>query len=276
MKIVAIANHKGGTGKTTTTLALGAALAAEGRRTLVVDLDPQASLTLAAGITAPTATIWNAMEQILATSAPPAAESLIHALPTSGLHLLPASLTLAAADLALLNAERREYVLADLLATLRADYDVVLIDCPPSLNLLVINALTASHEVLIPVQPDYLAVGGLSLFMQTIDRVKTRKLNPHLRISGLVLTMTSYTTTHDRAYIPQLHGLAKRYQIPVLAEVPRATRVRDAAAAGVPITTFAARHPAAQAYAQLADKLILRWGLARAAGVEVLEALTHV
>src|SRR5581483_1715968 len=113
MRIVAIANHKGGTGKTTTTLALGAALAAEGRRTLVVDLDPQASLTLAAGVTAPVATVWSAMEQIMSASEPVAADGLTHPLSTAGLHLLPASLALAAADLVLLNAERREYVLAD-------------------------------------------------------------------------------------------------------------------------------------------------------------------
>jgi len=260
-RIIALANQKGGVGKSTSTLALGATLADRGQRVLLVDLDPQASLTLAAGVTPPEATVWTAMERVIDAGAALPLEGLAHPLTEAGLTLLPSSLALAAADLALLNTERREYVLAEVLDPAVRVYDVILIDCPPALNMLVINALTAADEVLIPVTPDYLAVGGLSLFLQTVERVKTRKLNPRLRIAGLILTMTAAQTSHDRAYIPQLAALAAVRGFPVLGQVPRATVVRDSAAAGVPITTFATRHPAAAAYNEIAARLIASWGL---------------
>lgn len=260
-RIIALANQKGGVGKSTSTLALGATLADRGQRVLLVDLDPQASLTLAAGVTPPEATVWTAVERVIDAGAALPLEGLAHPLTEAGLTLLPSSLALAAADLALLNTERREYVLAEVLDPAVRVYDVILIDCPPALNMLVINALTAADEVLIPVTPDYLAVGGLSLFLQTVERVKTRKLNPRLRIAGLILTMTAAQTSHDRAYIPQLAALAAGRGFPVLGQVPRATVVRDSAAAGVPITTFAARHPAAAAYNEIAARLIASWGL---------------
>ncbi len=260
-RIIALANQKGGVGKSTSTLALGATLADRGQRVLLVDLDPQASLTLAAGVTPPEATVWTAMERVIDAGAALPLEGIAHPLTEAGLTLLPSSLALAAADLALLNTERREYVLAEVLDPAVRVYDVILIDCPPALNMLVINALTAADEVLIPVTPDYLAVGGLSLFLQTVERVKTRKLNPRLRIAGLILTMTAAQTSHDRAYIPQLAALAAVRGFPVLGQVPRATVVRDSAAAGVPITTFATRHPAAAAYNEIAARLIASWGL---------------
>ncbi len=259
--IAAIANHKGGTGKTSTTWALGAGMATRGLRVLMVDLDPQASLTLAAGVRQPQQTVWTAMERILEDGEAPTLEGMIVHLAPVGLDLLPANLTLSAADLALLNTERREYVLSELLVPAKGAYDAILLDCPPALNLLVINALTAAEEVVIPVQPDYLAVGGLSLFLQTIARVKNRKLNPDLHIAGLVLTMTAARTAHDRAYAPQLQEVATSQGFPLLGEVPRATVIRDAAAAAVPPTVYNATHPAAQAYTALADRLILAWGL---------------
>jgi len=261
-RIIAVANQKGGVAKTTSTLALGAALADRGQRVLLVDLDPQASLTLAAGVAPPEATVWTAMERVIDAGVSLPLEGIALPLAEKGLTLLPSSLALAAADLALLNTERREYVLAEILDQAARMYDATLIDCPPALNMLVINALTAADEVLIPVTPDYLAVGGLSLFLQTVERVKTRKLNPRLRIAGLILTMTAAQTSHDREYIPQLEALAAARGFPVLGQVPRATVVRDSAAAGVPITTFAARHPTATAYNEVAARLMASWGVA--------------
>ncbi len=261
-RIIAVANQKGGVAKTTSTLALGAALADRGQRVLLVDLDPQASLTLAAGVAPPEATVWTAMERVIDAGVSLPLEGIALPLAEKGLTLLPSSLALAAADLALLNTERREYVLAEILDQAARMYDAILIDCPPALNMLVINALTAADEVLIPVTPDYLAVGGLSLFLQTVERVKTRKLNPRLRIAGLILTMTAAQTSHDREYIPQLEALAAARGFPVLGQVPRATVVRDSAAAGVPITTFAARHPTATAYNEVAARLMASWGVA--------------
>ncbi len=261
-RIIALANQKGGVAKSTSTLALGAALATQGQRVLLVDLDPQASLTLAAGVAPPEVTIWTAMERVIDAGVSLSLEDIALPLAEGGLTLLPASLALAAADLALLNTERREYVLAEILDQATRVYDVILIDCPPALNMLVINALTAADEVLIPVTPDYLAVGGLSLFLQTVERVKTRKLNPRLQIAGILLTMTAPHTSHDREYIPQLEALAAARGFPILGQVPRATVVRDSAAAGVSITTFAARHPAAMAYNEIAARLMASWGLA--------------
>ncbi len=260
--IIALANQKGGVAKSTSTLALGASLGAQGQRVLLVDLDPQASLTLAAGATPPEVTIWTAMERVIDAGVSPPLDGIALPLAERGLTLLPSSLALAAADLALLNTERREYVLAEILDQATRVYDVILIDCPPALNMLVINALTAADEVLIPVTPDYLAVGGLSLFLQTVERVKTRKLNPRLQIAGIFLTMTAPHTSHDREYIPQLEALAAARGFPILGQVPRATVVRDSAAAGVSITTFAARHPATMAYNEIAARLMASWGLA--------------
>jgi chromosome partitioning protein len=260
-RVIAVANHKGGTGKTSTTWALGAAMAVRGLHILMIDLDPQASLTLATGVRQPERTVWTAMEDVINTGDAPELRDMIVHLDPDGLDLLPSSLALSAADLALLNTERREYVLNEMLAPLAGAYDAILLDCPPALNLLVINALTAAQEVVIPVQPDYLAVGGLSLFLQTIARVKSRKLNPGLRIAGLVLTMTDARTAHDRSYAPQLHEVAAAQGFPLLGEIPRATAIRDAAAAAVPPTLHSPRHPSAQAYAALADRLIADWGL---------------
>ena len=134
-RIIAVANQKGGVGKTTTALALGAALADRDQRVLLVDLDPQASLTLAAGVAQPQATVWTAMERILDSGEALPLEGMIAHLSVAGPDLLPASLDLAAADLALLNTERREYVLTELLEPARDAYDVILIDCPPALNM---------------------------------------------------------------------------------------------------------------------------------------------
>ncbi len=267
--IVAVVNHKGGTGKSTTAWASAAELALRGLKVLVVDLDAQASLSLATGVLHPERTVWTAFETLLKTGGVPQLDDIIVPLTPHGLDLLPANLALSAADLALgdadldlLEIERRELVLRKLLAPVAASglYDVILLDCPPALSLLVLNALSAAQEVIIPVQPDYLAVGGLSLFLQTVARVRHPKLNPALRIRGLVLTMTASHTKHDESYIPQLHEVARSQRFPVLAEIPRATSVRDATAAGVPPTLYARRQPAGEAYIALADQLINDWG----------------
>ena len=269
MKIVSVANHKGGSAKTMTAWSLGALLAQRGVRVLLVDFDPQASLTLATGVADGAEggwppTIWAAMQPLLETGATVDLAPLIQRLEPDGLDLLPSSLELAAADLSLLHAERREYVLADLLVPAAGAYDLALIDCPPGLTLMVINALTTSAEVVIPVPPDYLGVGGLSLFLSTVDRVRARKLNPALHISGLVATMTRPRTTHDREYLPQLERQAQARGLAVLAQVPYVEAARNAVAAGVPLPLYDPRSPAAHAYADLADRLLTLWGMSAA------------
>lgn len=277
MKTIAIANHKGGSAKTVTTWSIGALLAQRGLRVLLVDFDPQGSLTLATGAPADddAPSIWTAMQPLLETGAAPDLTPLIRPLEPAGLDLLPSSLELAAADLALLHAERREYVLADVLAPVADRYDVVLIDCQPALSLLVINALTAADAVVIPVPPDYLGVGGLSLFLRTVDRVRARRVNPHLRITGLVATLTRPRTTHDREYLPQLEAQARARDLPILGQVPYVEAARNAVAAGVPPPLYDRRSPATQAYEELTDRLMAAWDLVAppppSAAAEVVE-----
>jgi len=260
--IACIANQKGGTSKTSTTLALGAACAERGQRVLLVDLDPQASLTAAAG--APLLgrpTVYTALSHYLAHDEAPdlAAGGMLHPV-SAGLTLLPSSIDLAAAEMELVTAVRREYILSEVLVPALGDYDLVLIDCPPSLGLLVVNALTAAREVIVPVVPEYLAAHGLQLLLGSIGRIRKNKLNPRLQIAGIIFTMVDNRTTHGRAVAEEIRGSIGR-QVPILGEVKRSIKVAEAAAAGVPITAYAARSDSALAYGQIADGLLARWGL---------------
>ncbi len=270
-KIVAISNQKGGTAKTSTTLALGASFADRGQRVLLVDLDPQASLTAATGTPlSGRPTVYTAMMHYLAHDEAPDLTDTLHPI-APGLILLPSSIDLAAAEMELVTAVRREYILSEVLAPTLDSYDVVLIDCPPSLGLLVVNALTAAHEVLIPVVPEYLAAHGLHLLLGSIGRIRKAKLNPRLAVTGIILTMVDNRTTHGRTVGEEIRASIGR-QVPVLGEVKRSIKVAEAAAAGVPITTYAARSDTALAYGEIATELLRTWGLAP---VGVGEAVTH-
>jgi len=259
-RIVAVANQKGGQGKTTSTLALGTALAERGYRVLIVDLDPQASLTSAAGIEpeALDITIYTAFTQYMAEATVPAYADLARPLGPS-LALLPSSLDLALAEMDLHNAVRREYVLAEILAVARDDYDIVLVDCPPSLTWLTINALTAAQQVLIPVVPEFLAARGLGQLLGTIGRVKRNKLNPSLEIVGAVLTMVDMRTAHGRHVAERIRAFLDG-QAPVLGEVKRSIRASEAAEAGESLLHYDTRGEAARGYRDVADALLAAWG----------------
>ncbi len=258
-RILAIANQKGGVGKTTTTLALGAALAERGQRLLLVDLDPQSSLTVASGLEPNdlSETVYTAITHYLKEQeALPLAPILCPLRPY--LDLLPANIDLAVAEMELQNAVRREYILGEILAPAHDAYDVVLVDCPPSLSLLTVNALTAAEAVLIPLVPEYLAARGLGLLIGSISRVRKAKLNPTLAIAGVILTMVDNRTSHGR----ETAGSVRAHlcgQAPVLGEVKRNIKAAEAAAAGVPVVQYAARSDAAQAYGQIADVLLASW-----------------
>ncbi len=270
-RIVAIANQKGGQGKTTSTLALGTALAERGYRVLIVDLDPQASLTSAAGIEpeALDITIYTAFTQYMAEGTVPAYADLARPLGPS-LALLPSSLDLALAEMDLHNAVRREYVLAEILAVARDDYDIVLVDCPPSLTWLTINALTAAQQVLIPVVPEFLAARGLGQLLGTIGRVRRNKLNPSLEIVGAVLTMVDTRTAHGRHVAERIRAFLAG-QAPVLGEVKRSIRASEAAEAGESVLRYDTRGEAARGYRDVAAALLTAWG-ERGAPVAVEEA----
>ncbi len=263
---VAFANQKGGVSKTTTAYALGAACAERGQRVLLVDLDPQASLTISAGLrlTPRDPTINAVMLEYIqdgeATLLVPAVRTL-----SPGLDLLPSIIDLAStAEGPLQSADRREFVLADLLQTLADAYDLVLIDCPPSLGILVINALTAAQEVIIPLVPEFLAAHGLQLLLDTIRRVRKKRLNPALLVRGMIFTMVDSRSAHPRMVMQEIRDSIGA-QVSVLGEIKRSVRVAEAADAGLPITAYAANNDVSVAYRQIADALLTAWGLTSAA-----------
>ncbi len=263
---VAFANQKGGVSKTTTAYALGAACAERGQRVLLVDLDPQASLTISAGLrlTPRDPTINAVMLEYIqdgeATLLVPAVRTL-----SPGLDLLPSIIDLAStAEGPLQSADRREFVLADLLQTLADTYDLVLIDCPPSLGILVINALTAAQEVIIPLVPEFLAAHGLQLLLDTIRRVRKKRLNPALLVRGIIFTMVDSRSAHPRMVMQEIRDSIGA-QVSVLGEIKRSVRVAEAADAGLPITAYAANNDVSVAYRQIADALLTAWGLTSAA-----------
>lgn len=255
--IYAIVNQKGGVGKTTTVAALGAALQDSGAAVLLVDLDPQASLTDALGWPDAPPVLYEAISGYIAGGEWPT--NLISIL-TGGESLIPASIELAACELDLVSAQRREYVIADLLGSLPVGaFDFILLDCPPSLGLLTLNALTAADAVLIPVTPEHMAVRGLRLLLGTVARVKGKPgrpgLNPRLDVLGVLVTMLTRTTHHteQRAL---LADAASRLGLPILGDIPRRTAVQEAAGAGVAPTRYPDTNGAADAYRTLATALL--------------------
>ena len=250
-RIIAIANQKGGVGKTTTTINLATALAACGQRVLVVDLDPQGNATTGLGVDRRTARADTyglvvgdavAMDAVLATAVP-------------GLDIVTASVDLAAAEIELIELPRREFRLRERLAPLRSNYDYVLIDCPPALGLLTLNAMVAADALLVPVQCEFFALEGLSWLVRTVERVR-RGLNPGLEIQGLVLTM------HDRrnnlcgsveAEVREHFG-DRVYE----AVIPRNIRVSEAPSWGKPVLLYDLKCPGSQAYLRLAREMLRR------------------
>ncbi len=262
-RIIALANQKGGVAKTTSTLALGAALVNQGQRVLLVDLDPQASLTSAAGeqVDADVATVYALLHAYVTTGDVPPIEAALRSI-VPELDLVPASIELAVAEIELQNAPRREYILSEILSGSHEAYDLILIDCPPSLSLLTVNALTAADEVLIPVVPDYLAARGLGMLLDSIERMRKNKLNPRLSVAGVILTMVDSRTTHSRETMESIRAFLGD-RIPILGEVKRSTKTAEAAAAGVPITVYAPQSEAALAYGSIAAGLLGEGDLAR-------------
>ncbi len=177
---IAISNHKGGVGKTTTTVNLGAGLALEGKSVLLIDLDPQANLTQSYGISKPDATIYEALKGEL--------EEIVPLNLNKNLDLIPSTLDLAGAEMELNSEAGREYLLDEIIAPIKDKYDYILIDCPPSLGLLTINAFTTANEVIIPIQAHFLAIKGLTKIIEVINKVKKR-LNKELEITGVVVTL---------------------------------------------------------------------------------------
>jgi chromosome partitioning protein len=245
-KVFAVANQKGGVAKTTTAHSLGAALAERGRGVLLVDLDPQACLTYSMGVTA------GASLHDVIVHQTPAREVLVK---VGDLHLVPASIDLAGAEIFLLSRTGREYALAQALAPITAGYDVVLIDCPPSLGILTINGLTAADEVLIPLQCETLSGRGVGQLLETVDDVR-KYTNPGLRVAGVVATMYDGRTRLGQQVLASVHD---DYGLEVLPPpVPKSVRVAEAPARGCSVLEHAPRSLAADAYRALAANLEAR------------------
>lgn len=254
-RVIALCNQKGGVGKTTTTISLGGALAEYGRSVLMVDFDPQGALSAGLGVnTHDTTTIYDLLigrEKDVRTAIQPTK--------VKGIHVIPANIDLSAAEVHLVNEVAREQILARVLKPVLDDYDVVLIDCQPSLGLLTVNALTAAHGVLIPLETEYFALRGVALLIDTIDKVRER-LNPAIRVDGIVATMFDARTLHAKEVMERV---VEAFGDTVMDTViGRTVKFPDASVAAVPITQFAPQHASAQTYRQLARELIARGSIA--------------
>ncbi len=248
-RIYAIANQKGGVGKTTTAVNLSAYLALAGRRVLLLDVDPQCNASSSLGLDKNK--VATSSYEVLLGSVTPAKATLKNA--RLNLSVVPASPALAAAEIELVGELAREYRLRQALAAEAGKYDYVLIDCPPSLGLLTVNALTAASGVLIPVQCEYLALEGLSQLTRTVQLVRQR-LNPQLEIRGLIMTMYDARTALSQQVVAEVEKFfaGKVFR----ARIPRNVRLSEAPSHGQPIMTYAPSSPGGQAYKSLAEELM--------------------
>ncbi|MFB0835470.1 ParA family protein [Arthrobacter halodurans] len=253
-RVIAMVNQKGGVGKTTSTINLAAALAEYGRKVLLVDFDPQGALSAGFG-TNPhelDTTVYNVLMD--------RKTDIRDAIMDTGVEnvdLLPANIDLSAAEVQLVNEVAREQVLDRALRKVADDYDVILIDCQPSLGLLTVNALTAAHGVIIPLTAEFFALRAVALLVETIEKVQDR-LNPSLQIDGVLATMYDHRTLHSREVVGRL---LEAFGDKVFETVIKRTiKFADANVAAEPITSYASNHPGAEAYRNLARELISRGG----------------
>ncbi|GAA1897056.1 AAA family ATPase [Lapillicoccus jejuensis] len=255
-RIIAMCNQKGGVGKTTTTINLGAALAELGRRVLLVDFDPQGALSVGFGVRA------NELDRTvydLLVERGLDIHDLIQPTRTPGLDVVPANIDLSAAEVQLVGEVAREQILARALRPVLDEYDVVLIDCQPSLGLLTVNALTAAHGVLIPLECEFFAMRGVALLVETIEKI-TDRLNPKLQTDGILATMYDGRTLHSREVVKSV--VDHFGDLVFHTVISRTIKFPDATLAAEPITTYAPTHSGSAAYRQLARELIARGGAA--------------
>ncbi len=257
-RVIAVVNQKGGVAKTTTVANLGVASAQAGHRCLLVDSDPQGSLTISLGLdpdTLDSCTLYEAMVLAEDHAEHQAIKNVIrHNL--QGVDLIPANLDLAAAELDLNQQYAREYALQRILAPIRDEYDFVLIDCPPQLGILTINALVAADSVLVPLATNYLSLRGLQLLLRTVRLVQSR-LNSELRIEGLLPTLYDRRTSHHQETLQEVRRIFGEQHIRVFETViPRSVRFEESPITGTPAVVYAPNTPGAQAYRALVQEVL--------------------
>ena len=250
-RTIVIANQKGGVGKTTTSINLSAALAEQGQKVLVIDMDPQGNTTSGLGVEKDE--VENTVYELLLGEC--TIQECMHKEIFENLSILPANINLAGAEIELISAENKEYLLKNTLDEVKDQYDFIIIDCPPSLNLLTINSMCAGDTVLVPIQCEYYALEGLSQLMHTIDLVKER-LNPNLEMEGVVFTMYDARTNLSLQVVESVKNNLNQKVYKSI--IPRNVRLAEAPSYGMPITKYDKRSTGAESYRLLAEEVIHR------------------
>lgn len=248
-RIIAIANQKGGVGKTTTAINLSACLAEKGQKVLAIDMDPQGNMTSGLGLDKDDVdkTIY---DMIIGESE---IEAVIKKETIENLDILPSNVDLSAVEIELIDVENKEFIVNNSIQKIRDNYDFIIIDCPPSLSLLTINAMTTADSVLVPIQCEYYALEGLSQLIHTINLVKER-LNPELEMEGVIFTMYDSRTNLSTQVVENVRSNLTQYIFKTL--IPRNIRLAEAPSYGQPITVYDPKSAGAEAYIDLAEELI--------------------
>lgn len=248
-RIIAIANQKGGVGKTTTSINLAASIAEMGKRVLAIDLDPQGNMTSGLGVDKNE--VDNTVYELMLDEC--SINESIQDTVVKGLRLIPSNVNLAGAEIELLGINDKEYILKTAVDYIRDDYDFIVIDCPPSLNMLTVNAMTTADTVLVPIQCEYYALEGLSQLMYTIDLVHER-LNPELILEGVVFTMYDARTNLSLQVVENVKSNLNQNIYKTI--IPRNVRLAEAPSHGLPITLYDSRSTGAESYRMLAEEVV--------------------
>ena len=250
-RIIAVANQKGGVGKTTTTINLSACLAEAGKKVLVIDVDPQGNTTSGLGIDKND--VENTVYELMLGEAE--LKECIYQSVMEGLEVIPSNVNLAGAEIELIDIKDREYILKKITQSIKDEYDFIILDCPPSLSMLTVNAMTAANTVLVPIQCEYYALEGLSQLMRTIDLV-TKKLNPELEMEGVVFTMYDARTNLSLQVVENVKSNLNRTVYKTI--IPRNVRLAEAPSHGLPINLYDSKSAGAESYRMLAEEVIHR------------------
>ena len=250
-RVIAVANQKGGVGKTTTAINLSACLAEQGQKVLAIDMDPQGNMTSGLGIDKDEVE-KNIYDLMIGQAG---VDEVLQKEAIENLDVIPTSIDLSAAEIELIGVDDKEFIIRNAVQPIKDDYDYIIIDCPPSLSMLTINAMTTADSVLVPIQCEYYALEGLSQLIHTVELVKER-LNPVLEIEGVVFTMYDVRTNLSMQVIENVRNNLNQTIYDTI--IPRGVRLAEAPSHGLPITKYDRRSAGAQAYLALADEVIER------------------